>query len=433
MSYTFENKTKPVQMKESSKMQKNQALVKGQKEYVGRELGLVQLKDVRDGMHYILQRKEKDLDILPYNLIQMKSSERQYGVIQRLDEDASDPYERGGESPKVHHIIPHSHLIDKYNGINSEATKTLVKKRFLPDANKLTIRQLGRIFRNCKFTYNGEEYKDDLDTILPWVDNPLDAMGGAMITGIGMYPTFKTVNEFITAYNTYKSELSVVTALTENKVLVIKELLDSYYLWPSGNLFYGPDHRIEPGGAIQNAFDFDAKYFKGEAHVDRLRILHNNLMSANGENEIRDALYAIADHTKNVGFGVMHEPDKWVNMQGDLKTAFLLFNSGTRESYLQTHDGILPKDFVRETLNGACKIDRDYIRIVHEYIENGKTLPSAKGGITFIRTSKKLDNYRTKIMFFGNELSYNTNKMPTKETVKKELISEIKSFILSHL
>jgi hypothetical protein len=60
-----------------------------------------------------------------------------------------------------------------------------------------------------------------------------------------------------------------------------QEVLNSFFEWSGGNLFYGATGRAEPGGVNLDELDSDASYFRNPDHVNALSGMGKRLRVAN--------------------------------------------------------------------------------------------------------------------------------------------------------
>ena len=262
--------------------------------------------------------------------------------IQMKDSRAANPYERGNaESPKVHHIISHSKLKKAIKKLTEEEQNE-VKCEFLPDFKSLTFRQLKNISPKLEV-----EIEDSA------LDVSLESFRGDITIHDERYG-FSDIT--LSAWREEYEKVKMNDIENVSHLQFWKDLKDSYFEWSGGNLFYGPQERVEPGVTNLDEFDEDAQYFRGQSHVGRLKSLEQEL---DENDKKKDVLIKIGKFSRNFDAGPKYDPQKW--FIPDVKQYLLIgciLQSGDRhDAYInsfqnkRTIKGSLPKDLIKNRID----------------------------------------------------------------------------------
>ena len=284
---------------------------------------------------------------------------RQQTIVQKvIQRRAADPFERGSiDSPQVHHIISHAKLTGGLNMLDAQG-KTEVKRAFLPTDKKITIRQLYQIEKELVFKNNDAKVQEENSLLnkqnewfddMPWTDQPITNLNRSKITITNQKLGFNatTLDSWLTSYNSVKAG----TGFTVGTQYYWDSLKNSYFEWSGGNLFYGAQKRVEPGGADLEKFDEDAKYFRNPEHVARLKKLAKELEAAgNDPHKVKTKLIEIGAVNKDAGAGPKNDRTKWFKPQSDIQKQKVIevLDPGNRADFFkgQSTYEVLPKQLI---------------------------------------------------------------------------------------
>lgn len=274
---------------------------------------------------------------------------------------AADPYEL--QNGQVHHIISHSHLVTGLNHLD-QAAQNRVRRSFLPALNVLNIRQLATVFPNIVFTNPnalapdnvigpGLRYFEDA----PWSTVPIAGLPGNITMAQGAFIN-TTIGEFRNAYHTVREDAAGGPG-NVGTLNFWQEVLNSFFEWSGGNLFYGPGGRAEPGGVNLDELDSDAAYFRDPSHVNALSGMERRLRAANqavNAHNIENILIEIGVANRDAGAGPVNAPGMWFTPVGIPQETFVaaLLPAGPRKDYVTGHTGrYLPRALVRERIRST--------------------------------------------------------------------------------
>ena len=337
------------------------------------------------------QRNTMDLSSAPITLLQRR---------------AEDPYELGAvDSPQVHHIIAHSKLKGGIDKLNPD-TQGEIKRAFMPELVSITIRQLLNINDRLVAKTTNTEFKvadqqADKNNIFPemtWLDVPISALDENEITISNSNVRFNNTSlaDWKVSYNLVKQNQP---PLVGSKADFWDSLQDSYAEWSAGNLFYGAQKRVEPGGSDLDEFDSDAKYFRDPKHVEKMQKLSLDLAAAgNDTGVIKDVLLEIAAQSKDAGSGPKNDRAQWFSAKTEQQKVLIvsLLEPGPRKDFLdkQGNYSYLPVPYVIERINerafGYCA-GKPNVRQTYKvltYLKRNEAEPTI-AGLTFKRTTSK--------------------------------------------
>lgn len=349
---------------------------------------------------------------------------------------AEDPYERGAvESPQVHHIISHSKLIGGLDRLNGHEQKE-VKRSYLPSVSKITIRQLYQVAKELTFRNNDNNLKPENSLLdknnewfddMPWLDSGVTNLDGnkVIVSCEGLGFNAVTLTDWIASYNAVKEGRE----FTVGNQVYWNGMLDSYFEWSGGNLFYGAQKRVEPGGVDLDAFDEDAKYFRDPEHVLHLKQLAEELAGAgNNSDLVKAKLLEIGQANKDKGAGPKNDRSKWVKPKdaAQKQSAFDVLDSGVRADYFnaQTVYEVLPKQLLTDqikkwSINSVKnKPSKSQVFSLYEYIyKNSPTTPELDG-LNVERKNKRGRGNRVKVESEAAKINvfyYQDTKVELKE------------------
>jgi len=275
---------------------------------------------------------------------------------------ASDPYEL--QNGQVHHIISHSHLVTGLNHLD-QAAQNRVRRSFLPSLNVLNIRQLATVFPNVVFTNPNAAVPDNVISPAlryfddaPWSTAPLAKLPGNITMIQGAFIN-TTIDQFRDAYTAVR-EGATGGPGNVGTLAFWQEVLNSFFEWSGGNLFYGAAGRAEPGGANLDELDSDAAYFRDPAHVNALKGMERRLRVANqaiNAHDIEAVLTEIGVANRDAGAGPVNAPGMWFAPAGAPQETFVaaLLPAGTRRDYVIGHAGRnLPRALLREQIRSTA-------------------------------------------------------------------------------
>jgi hypothetical protein len=286
------------------------------------------------------------------------------------DDRSADPYEL--QNGQVHHIIAHTHLLKGLNHLGQQ-DQYEVRREYLPSLNQLTIRQLSTTFQHIRFFNPDPSVAPANNTIdrhhqyfgdAAWSTQPISQINENITIQQGNYIN-TNIAGFKAAYNGVKNGQGP-GGVGQNGFW--EELMNSFFEWSGGNLFYGAQQRAEPGGGDLDEFDSDATYFRDRDHVRRLQQAENELRQANqrqdalggNQAQIRDLLINIGQRNRDVGAGPVNDRTKWIKPQDNHQKAVILalLPGGARKDYIaaQGQQKALPKDFVSELIRGSVVV-----------------------------------------------------------------------------
>lgn len=274
---------------------------------------------------------------------------------------AADPYEL--QNGQVHHIISHSHLLTGLNLLD-QAAQNRVRSSFLPSLDVLNIRQLATVFPHLVFTNPNAATNNVINRAIrdfdqaPWSTTPLAKLPGniTMIQGTNINTT---IDEFRKAYTAVRGGAAGGPGAV-GTLDFWQEVLNSFFEWSGGNLFYGATGRAEPGGANLDEFDSDAIYFRNPDHVKALRGMEERLRVANQANNTHDIeaeLIEIGKANRDIGTGPINDPAMWFAPAGAPQETFVaaLLPTGPRRNYVTGHMGRkLPRALLRERIRDTA-------------------------------------------------------------------------------
>jgi len=358
-------------------------------------------------------------------------------IIQR--NRAADPHERGTESPQVHHIIPHKNLVDGIGALSANDARE-VKRRYLPSANKLTIRQLYYHDKQLVVTNNSVGIAPTENTLdkkneffEPWTEAPLSSLNGNKITINN--PNSDLLSVTLTTWlNSYTGLVSTGATPPIGNASYWDSLLDSYYEWSGGNLFYGASNRAEPGGANLEDFDSDAKYFRDPKHIEKLKTLSDELEAAKGNAASTKAkLIEIGDLNKDMGAGLNNDRSKWFTPANNNQKAAILqiLPAGARKDFInnQVTQKTLPLSLVHDSIEEWSKNeakDKCPVSLSHNlytYIfKNPVTIPTITS-VNISKNSTRSAGNKVKLegVITGNILNFNQSLKITIEDLSKSV------------
>lgn len=282
------------------------------------------------------------------------------------DKRAADPYEL--QDGQVHHIISHSHLLTGLTQLD-QAAQYRVRRSFLPSVDALNIRQLATIFPRIVFTNPHATTPDNVISpglryfeSAPWSTAPLAAIPGDItLKQDNLIDT--TIEEFRKAYDAVRDGVPEGPG-NIGTIEFWQEVLNSFFEWSGGNLFYGAAGRAEPGGADLNELDSDAAYFRDPRHVKALGGMEARLRAENRAQHagnIEAVLIEIGEANRDAGAGPLNAPKKWfVPAANQEALVAALLPVGPRRDYAIAHPGrSLPRAFLRERIrsSAAAKIN----------------------------------------------------------------------------